>query len=412
LSPRRPPLLALAALLCAAVLAGCLGGDDSDAETAIEGRVLTIYSSLPASGPSAAIAEAVAAGQRQALADARGRAGRYRIRFVQLSSTKPGSGDWDPGQVDENASRAARDPRTIAYLGELNLGGSAVSVPVTNEAGILQVSPGDGLTSLTRRPPGRAAAGPERYYPSEGRTFVRLVPDDLVQAELIVERMQALGVERPALVVGSGVYERELAGQVIARAREAGIEPVEAKELRDETGVLRDVPRELAELQPDAVVLAISRDRGTAALLSGFARTLPQARLLTGSGVLVGEPLAPAAVPPFLEAVAAQPPDDDPSGLAQRAMRRIARDQDLDESRQEMLAGYESVRLVLDAVRAAQRGGEPAARESVVREALAGRERRSVLGTYEVHGNGTVEGLPLALWRLRGGRFEFVRTLR
>ena len=229
-----------AALACAIALGGCLGDDGEPAEQQpIKGDVLTLYSSRPTEGPSAATARAVAAGQRQALADAGDRAGRYRIRLVELSASKPGAGNWDPGQVSENASRAAEDPRAIAYLGELNLGASAVSVPVTNEAGLLQVSPGDGLTSLTEEPP-RSAAGPERYYPSGRRSFLRLVPDDLVQARQLVDRMEALGVERPALIVGTGVYARELAAEVVATARAAGIEPVEAKDLRDDPDSVLD----------------------------------------------------------------------------------------------------------------------------------------------------------------------------
>ena len=220
----RPALLA--ALACAAVLSGCLGDDgEPGAGQPIRGHLLHLYASRPTEGTSAATGRAVAAGQRQALADAGARAGRYRVRLISLSASKPGSGNWDPGQVSENADRAASDPRAIAYIGELNLGASAVSVPVTNKAGLLQVSPADGLASLTEEPP-RSAAGPERYFPSGRRSFLRLVPDDLVEARLIVDRMEALGVERPALIVGTGVYARELAAEVVAEARKAGIAPV------------------------------------------------------------------------------------------------------------------------------------------------------------------------------------------
>jgi branched-chain amino acid transport system substrate-binding protein len=409
---RRRQAAVLTALLCAAALAGCLGEDPKPPEDrAIRGHVLTVYSSLPGQGAAAGIADAVAAGQRQALADAGFRAGSYRIRFIRLSSTKPGSGIWDPGQVNENATRAARDPRAIAYLGELDLGASAVSVPVTNEAGILQVSPGDGLTSLTQRPPGRAAAGPERYYPAERRTFLRLVPTDLAEAELIVARMRALGVTRPALVVGTGVYARELAGEIVASARVAGIEPVVVKDLRDDPQNTRDLPRQLAEDAPDAVVLALARGSGTGGLLAGLGRVLPQARLLTGSGVLVGAPLvaASAVAPPFpLEAVAPQSPHD---AAADRMLRRIAAGQDLEVLRPEALWGFESMRVVLDAIERAERAGAPARRTDVVRAALTPRQRRSPIGTYEIRSSGAVQGLPLALYRLQGDRFQFVSSL-
>ena len=47
----------------------------------------------------------------------------------------------------------------------------------------------------------------------------------------------------------------------------------------------------------------------------------------------------------------------------------------------------------------------------MIHAALAPRVRRSPIGTYEVRRNGSVEGLPMALYKLRGDRFEFVRTL-
>ena len=158
-----------AALLsaCALALSGCLGDGGGDEPTRIEGDTATVYSSAPRHGASAAAASAVVAGERRALAEAGGRAGGLRIRFRELPATDDEPDHpWDPALVSENADTAADDPSAIAYLGELDYGATAVSLPITNDAGLLQVSPGDGLTSLTQRPPGRPRAGPERYYPS------------------------------------------------------------------------------------------------------------------------------------------------------------------------------------------------------------------------------------------------------
>jgi branched-chain amino acid transport system substrate-binding protein len=406
------PPATLAALACAALLGGCFGRADEAAERQpIRGHVLSVYTSRPTEGPSAATGRAVAAGERQALADAGSKAGRYKVRLVELSASKPGAGNWDPGQVSENASRAAKDNRAIAYVGELNLGASAISVPVTNEAGLLQVSPADGLASLTEQPP-RSAAGPERYFPSGRRTFLRLVPDDIVEARLIVDRMEALGVERPALIVGTGVYARELAAEVVAEARKRGIEPAKTEDLRDDPDTVLNAARDLADLppdsEPDAVVLALARDRYTAQMLADLGRLLPQAELLTGDGILVGQPLVAAegSIPPSVEAVAPQPPPG-PS----RVLRRIAHEQGTQLASPAALWGYEAVRVVLDAIRAAQSNGRPADRIDVVRAALTPRVRRSPIGTYQVRRNGAVEGLPMALYRLSGDRFELVRTL-
>jgi branched-chain amino acid transport system substrate-binding protein len=405
-------LPALAALVCALVLSGCVGNDDKEASRRpIRGHVLTVYSSRPTEGPSAATGRAVAAGERQALADAGYRAGRYRIRLIELSASKPGGGNWDPGQVNENAQRAAHDRRAIAYLGELNLGASAVSVPVTNERGLLQVSPGDGLASLTEQPP-RSAAGPERYYPSGHRSFLRLVPDDEVQARLIVDRLSALGVERPGLIVGTGVYARELAAELVADARKHGIEPIATKDLRDDPDTVLDAVNELVNVPPamlpDAVVLALARDPYTPRMLAELGEQLPQAALITGSGVLVGEPLevAGGGPSPALEAVAPQAPPG-----RSRVLARIASTQGPALATPEALWGYEAMIVALDAIDEAQSNGRPADRADVVRAALTPRVRKSPIGTYHVRRNGSVEGIPMALYRLEGDRFAAVRTL-
>jgi hypothetical protein len=120
--------------------------------------------------------------------------------------------------------------------------------------------------------------------------------------------------------------------------------------------------------------------------------------------------VAAAGAPPVgLEAVAPAPPQ---GAGTRRVLRRIARDQGADLAKPSAVWGYESVRVVLDAIRAAQGDGRRADRAGVVREALRARIRRSPIGAYEVHRNGAIEGVALGLYELRGDRFEFARALR
>ncbi len=68
---------------------------------------------------------------------------------------------------------AAQDTSTIAYLGDFDSGATAISLPLMNAAGILQVSPASPYVGLTSS----FEAGqdePERFYLSGKRTFVRL----------------------------------------------------------------------------------------------------------------------------------------------------------------------------------------------------------------------------------------------
>jgi branched-chain amino acid transport system substrate-binding protein len=314
------------ALLCACVLAlgGCLGGGDDDEPDRIAGDVATVYSSTPRHGVSTPAAEEVLAGERRALAERGGRAGGLRIRLRQLPATDDRERPWDPALVAENASRAADDPAAIAYLGELDYGATAVSLPITNDAGLLQVSPGDGLTSLTARPPGRPRAGPERYYPTGRRSFVRVGPSDLREAESLVARLRAVGATRFALVFDRGIYGRELAAQLVALARREGLRPVASEEYRGRIEEIPDIAAGLTEKRPDAVVQLGVAGRGTIPMLIAIGDQLPGVPLFAASGMLAIRGLA---LPPGLARIEAVGPALPPER-----------------------AGYEAMRLVLDAV--------------------------------------------------------------
>jgi branched-chain amino acid transport system substrate-binding protein len=316
----------LVALACAgaAPLTGCLGNGADDEPHRIKGDTATVYSSAPRHGVSAGTAEEVLAGEERALTERGGRAGGLRIRLRRLPATDDRENPWEPALVAENAQRAAADPTAIAYLGELDYGATAVSLPITNDAGLLQVSPGDGLTSLTQRAPGRPRAGPERYYPTDHRSFVRVGPTDLDEAEALVGRMRSAGATSFAFVFDREIYGRELAAEIVDRARRAGIRPVASEEYRGHVDEIPDIVKGLAEGRPDAVVMLGVAGRGTIPMLVAIDAELPGVPVFAASGILALPELALPPGPTRIEAVG-------PALSPERA-------------------GYEAMRLVLDAV--------------------------------------------------------------
>jgi branched-chain amino acid transport system substrate-binding protein len=388
-------------------LGGCLSTGDPEESSRITGGTVTVYSSLPRHGVSAPAAAAVAAGERLALSDAGGRAGDLRVRLKRLDSNDPDDWMWDPDRVSANAEQAADDDTAIAYIGELEYGASAVSVPITNDAGILQVSPADGLTSLTRRLPGRPRVGPERYYPTGERSFLRLVPNDLLQAEILLEQIRTSGARRLAVVFDQEIYGRELAGEIVARARRDGPEPVTSEEYRHRVDEIPDTARALAESSPDAVVYAGVAGPDTGRLLAAIDLRLPGTPVFATSGVLARDrarpiPLAPATV----EAYSPIRPTVEIGAEGRRLLRRLRASEGGAVARPEALYGYEAMRLVLHTI--GQVGPD---RTRVIRRALTVRKRHSPLGEYGVRATGDVDGQPFALWALRDGRFEFERMV-
>jgi branched-chain amino acid transport system substrate-binding protein len=399
-------------LLVALLAAGCGGGNDHPPQVPERGA-LTIYSSLPRHGDTAKAAAAVAAAQRLALADHGGRAGGREIKLVELDSSKPEGPSWDPGLVEANAKRAADDASAIAYLGELDYGGSAVSVPVTNNKAILQVSPYDGLTSLTElQPGGPRSAGPERYYPSGHRTFVRLVPTDLAQAAVLVDWARDDGAEKIAIVHDDRVYGRALAAQLVFMAdlRKMTVTSVHEVDLRSTPQKIADIAKQVADSdpskRPDAIIYAGLDDMTADPMLSASEQAIPGVELYAASGV--SSPQFDAGGTPEVKVVSpARPADQYPKG-AQRLLGRLEATLGPNPPT-EALYGYESMRLVLDAIdRAGARAGD---RAVVTSEALRGDGDGGPLGPLDLTRNGDVGDQKVALYVRTPSGLEF-RTLR
>lgn len=390
------------ALLLVLSAGGCGGGGDEDRKPLEPGATLTVFSSLPKGGDSSIESAAVADGQRLALEDAQGRAGAYRVRLVQLDSSGPEGGGWDPGVVEANADRAAKDPAAIAYLGELDFGGSAISVPVTNREGLLQVSPSDGITSLTLPAPGAGGAGPERYYPSGTRTFARLVPVDRLQAEALVDWALEGNTANAAIVHDSTPFGRDMASQLAVAATDRSLavtsvsEVLDAREPESYAGVVKDV----SEQRPSVLLYAGQRGVTAGPLLAAVHRALPDTRFFGDSGVATeGSMLRHGGGFGQLFTIKAARPERSYGAEGRQVLARLAAKRGRPVP-VEALYGYESMRLVLDAVtEAGARGGDRAA---VVGEALAPRTRLSALGAYEILPGGDVSERRFGSYRRRG----------
>jgi branched-chain amino acid transport system substrate-binding protein len=382
-----PSALATACLALALALPAC---GSSDRPSARRDGALTVYSSLPHAGVSARAAQDVGAGERLALADARGRAAGRPVRLVELDSAAPGGDTWDPAAVEANARRAADDSTAIAYVGELDLGGSAVSVPVTSGAGLLQVAPQDGLTALTRPDPAAPEAIPESYYPRGRRNFVRLVPTDAQQAEALVGWARDGGARRLSIVRDDRLFGRELAAEAAIAARRQRITVTGVDEARRGVADYAELARNVAARRPDAVLYTGLGDGSGDRLLAAVRRELPGASLY-GSSALAASPgggeVAPANV------VKAAAPASRYGRMARGVLRRL-RAQLGTPVGAEALYGYDAMRLVLAAIDSAAAGAGD--RAAVVRQALRGGSRSSLAARR------------FAGYRRAGGRLAFL----
>lgn len=197
---RPRPLLpiALAALAGVALLAAAGCGS-----TVQEDTTLTVHTSLPLSGPDALEGRAILGGAERALADAGGEAQGATVVLENSDSASPGAGvrgRWDQATIAANARAATQDSRSIAYLGEISSDATRISAPITNEAGLLHVSPFPLDRDLLAAPGGNDV--PEDVQTTGERTLGSIMPADLQMAFAFAELEGPRSAPAPGTAIG------------------------------------------------------------------------------------------------------------------------------------------------------------------------------------------------------------------
>jgi branched-chain amino acid transport system substrate-binding protein len=401
--------LGLAALAAAgAAFAGCGATPSSDVAEASGGQ-LAIYSSLPLQGPDAAVSQQIIGGEKLALADADDRAGSFRIGPLWLDDANPKSGEVSPEVTATNAKTAAEDPSTIAYIGDYSSVATALSLPIMNGAGVLQVSPSSPYEGLTNA----LDAGqdePGRFYPTGQRTFVRLAPGDVVQAAAQARLMSELGVSKVYVIDDQDAFEIPLAELVAADATAAGIAVAAHDSIPISAGsTYTGEVEKVAESKSQAVFFAGGGGPGTVALWRELHAADPQL-LLLGSSAMVSETftsqIGAAAARTYLTTPVL------PLAYYPSSGQRVLRDYASTfggEAGPYVLYGYEAMTLVLDAIRDAGSHGDD--RQRIIDSVFATRNRQSVIGRYSIQANGETTLSRYGVDRVRHGRAVFDRAL-
>lgn len=207
-------------------LTACGSKDDSGGGGSAKatGSTLTIYSSLPLQGTSKGQSTAVINGEKLALKQFGSKVGKYKLKYESLDdSTAQNPGTADEGQTAQNARKAVQDTSTIFYLGEFNSGGTKVSLPILNKAGIPQISPSNTAVGLTTNEAGADPGEPKKYYPATTRTYARVVPKDTIQGAALATVMKEDGCKSVHLFNDKTTYGAGLAKNVIGSAKAQGI---------------------------------------------------------------------------------------------------------------------------------------------------------------------------------------------
>ena len=345
------------------------------------GEHVTVYVSMPLRGPGEVDGRDVVRGAKLALADAQGRVGELAVRAVYLDDTsgRGARARWSQAVAAANARNAAEDSSAIAYLGDFDSGATRASLPITNEARMLQVSPASAAVDLVQPFLGAGDRVPEEVQATGERTFGRVIPSDEVQAEAAAGWAKRLGARRVGTVSDGSEF-----GQTMVRAFRQSLQGTRLTGGRDDLlyygGGPERMPADLTQIPTDAVMAS------DALLVHSTSRP--------AHGLLVTS--------------AAQDPSQLPPD-GERFVSAFTKRYGLQPGRYAVY-GYEAMAVVLDSIQRAGDQGDD--RDAVVDAFLETNDRDSVLGAYSIDEVGDTTLGRLAGYRLADGRPRFQTALR
>jgi branched-chain amino acid transport system substrate-binding protein len=415
---RTSPILVAAVL--AATVAACgsdePGGSSGSGGGEQQGEQLTIYSSLPLQGAARAQSEAAVNGAKLALEQAGGKAGKFPIKYVSLDDSTAQAAGWEPNATSANARKAAQDKSTIGYIGEFNSGATAVSLPILNEAGIAQVSPGNTAVGITSNDPGASPGEPDKYYPTGQRTYARVLPKDTYQGAALAALAKEKGCASAYILNDKEVYGAGLAKNVELAAKKVGLEIKGDEGIDKNAANYRSLATKIKATGAQCFIYSGITANNAVQIFKDMAAALPDAPLLGPEGVgesgffdpkdgglpadvakrvLITIPgVAPEEYPPagkeFLKAYEAKFGEKNPDRYA--------------------VYGYESMSLLLDAIKRA--GEEGSDRTAVAKQLLATKDREGVFGKYSIDKNGDITLTPYGVYRIEDGALVFDHTVK
>jgi branched-chain amino acid transport system substrate-binding protein len=404
-------------LTSAALITGC-GSSEKHALPGdrIPGTTLTIYSSGPMHGASSANAAAVTSGEQLALAQAHSRVGKYRIVLKVLDDSVAKRGEWDPGQTTVNARTAMNDKTTIGYLGDYNSGASAVSIPLLNRLGIPQVSATNTAVGLTQGGPAASPGEPDKYYPTGERTYVRVIPNDAVQAAAQVKLQQRSGCRRTYVLDDGEVDGQDTATSFTLAAQHAGLPLAGAQSFEPRATDYTALATAVAQTRPDCVLISAITENNAVLLTRQIAATMPAAHIFGMAGLAESSftDATNGGIPVALDSrmtitVATLDPSLYPTAgqaFFGTYSRRYGAPQPY------AIFGYEAMSLLLSAIdRATDHGRKPARRSKVVAALFATRDRHSVLGKYSTTPSGDTTLRRYGVYRVLDGELTFVTAI-
>jgi len=370
---------------------------------------LTIYSSFPqqhADGGPNKRTDDVEKAIRLALNESDGKADKFTIKYVPLDATDK-TGAFSPQKIEENARTAAEDDKTAVYIGDYTSSASIESIPILSRAGVPQISPASTRVGLTVGDSLSDVEEPDKYYGVGSRNFVRIIPNDDVQAAALGALMRKDGCRKVAIIYDGQDYSQGLS---VLMGLIKGPRRIFSEDGRPNERSTRyeRLARQAKTAGVDCFIYMGADNPNTFEIFNAFASELPDAQLYGTDGVSEDSLTeADGDLGPFATRVKLMVPPRDLTRYSgfQRDFENAYHGDSPDP---DAIYGYEAMKLALDAIRESGSG----TRADILEQLTSSRERDGLLGAYSIDSKGDTTLIDYDIFTFGQGKSSPKRAAR
>ena len=194
----------------------------SVAQAQAAGKVIKVYQSWPMQGSMIPEGKAMLNAAKMAVDEVNGQVAGYKLELVFLDDASPTTGSWDGTIEANNAQKAIADDQALVYFGTYNSGAAKISMPLTNEAGMAQITPANSYPGLTKT--GYAPGEPGIYRPTGKVNYFRTFGADDFQGASGAAWAKCLNFKKVYILDDRQLYGKGIADVFEKSAKQIGLQ--------------------------------------------------------------------------------------------------------------------------------------------------------------------------------------------
>lgn len=375
-------------------------------------NTVKIVSMLPMTGSAQGQAQTIVNGIKQAIEEGNGTAcdGKLKVQFEPYDDATAAAGKWDAAQVTTNSNKIAADGSVVAAIGHFNSGAAKLSIPIFNQANLVMVSPANTYPGLTK--PGKGEAKePDVYYPTGKRNYARVVPADDLQGSVGAKWAKSMGVQKVYILDDQELYGKGLADIFEKTAKEIGIEVLGRDGIDAKAPDYKALMNKIKALSPDLIYFGGITQNNAGQLIKDMRNvgmTADTVKFMGPDGIF--EKALVDAAGKDAEGVYATfggVPAKELTGVGKTWYESYKQKFNA-EPEAYAAYGYESAKVVLDAINKVCKNDRVAIRDAV----LGTKDFNGVLGTWSFDVNGDTSLTTMSGNQVKSGKWEFESLLK